>query len=491
MTKSVVIVGGGTAGWMAAHLFVRQLPEAKVTLIESDTIGIVGVGEGSTPTLKRFFDICDIPEREWMPCCNATYKVNIRFEGWSPRSGNASYSHPFISQVDTFTERAFEVNCRTRRLGLNTTTSPEKFLLNGVLAAQNKAPITPPNFPFRMEYGYHFDAYLLGQFLREKAKARGVTHIVADVEFVDSHPNGAIAGLRLNDGRVIDGDLFVDCSGFAAILMQKTLKVPFKSFGDNLFNNAAVVLATEAAETIPVETTSTALTNGWCWSIPLTNRTGNGYVFSDEFISADSAEKELRQHLNVADNVAARHLKMRVGQLEQHWAHNCLGLGLAQGFIEPLEATALHLVQVCVEMFIDKWREGQFSNQYQKDFNQLMNERFERVRDYIVAHYKLTTRDDSDYWRANQANMQFSDSLGHILDVWFKRGDLREEIQRQQLDSHFGSVSWHCLLSGYGAYPPLAAKQPGKGDLYIEKDVERLLEGCALNFPSHAKALAR
>ena len=489
--KEVVIVGGGTAGWMAANLLVKLLPSdaISVTLVESDDIGIVGVGEGSTPTLKRFFELCDIQESNWMPQCNATYKTNIRFVGWSPASGRDSYSHPFISQVDTFTERAFEVNCRTRRLGLDTETSPEKFFLNGVLANQNKAPITPPNFPFRMEYGYHFDSHLLGHFLRQTAIERGVRRIEGEVVDIHRAQNGNVEQLRLKRGEVIKGDFFVDCTGFASVLMQKTLGVAFESFSSNLFNNAAVVMPTVAREQLPVETTATALSNGWCWSIPLTNRTGNGYVYSDDFIDRDRAETELRRHLGVSDEVEARHLKMRVGQLTQHWSHNCLGLGLSQGFIEPLEATALHLVQVSIELFINKWQEGQFTHQHRDAFNTQMHTRYERVRDYIVAHYKLNTRNDSDYWRANRDNNHFSDSLGHVLETWFKRGDLREEIQRQALETHFGSSSWHCLLSGYAAYPPLAKNQPGKGDLFIEQKVSDFLSGCALNFPAHQTIL--
>lgn len=492
MTKKLVVLGGGTAGWMAANLIAKLVPQEQVsvTVIESADIGIVGVGEGSTPTLKRFFELIDVSECDWMPQCNATYKVNIRFTGWSPESGISDYSHPFISQVDTFTERAFAMNCMTRRLGLDTQTAPQKFLLAGVLAAQNKGPLTPAHFPFRMEYGYHFDSYLLGGFLKSIAIENGVTHIEGTVGEVKQHPSEDIAGLVLCNQETIEGDFFIDCTGFSSLLMQQTLNVEFDSFAENLFNNAAVVIPTAAQEHLPVETTASALSNGWAWSIPLRNRTGNGYVFSDSFLSPDAAEAELRRHLGVDEHVSARHLKMRVGQLKQHWVNNCLGLGLSQGFIEPLEATALHLVQTCIEMFIDDWKDGDYCNKNQKIFNQKTSERFERVRDYIVAHYKLNTRNDSEYWRANRNNEKLSDSLKHILNAWFTRGDLNAEIQRQQLESHFGATSWHCLLSGYGTYPPIAEKQPGTGDLYIEKDIESFLAGCALNFDSHRSNLA-
>jgi len=274
--------------------------------------------------------------------------------------------------------------------------------------------------------------------------------------------------------------------------MQKTLEVPFRSFKDNLFNDAAVVMPTPIAADIVPETVSTALSAGWCWKIPLTARYGNGYVYSTDFLNEDAAETELRRFLGMLDSdEEARHLKMRVGQLERHWERNCLALGLSQGFIEPLEATALLLVQVAIEIFIDRWPEGDFSDRHRDDYNRRIEDRFERVRDYIVAHYKLNTRDENDYWRTNRDNMQLSDSLRHILDVWYRRGDLTEEIRRQQIESHFGTLSWHCLLSGYGAYPPLADNQPKQGDLYMEQNVADFLRRCALNFDSHADNLAR
>jgi hypothetical protein len=180
---------------------------------------------------------------------------------------------------------------------------------------------------------------------------------------------------------------------------------------------------------------------------------------------------------------------MKVGSLSEHWSHNCIALGLSQGFIEPLEATALHLVQITTEIFIQQFEDGNFSNKNQAKYNKLVGERFERVRDYIVAHYKLNTRNDSEYWRENRDNPHLSDSLIQLLDVWFKREDLTAEIQRQGINSDFDEVSWHCLLSGYGAYPLLHPKQPGKGDLYQEKDIETFMRGCALNFKPHMSNL--
>lgn len=489
----LVILGGGTAGWMAANLFAKRWSnnQVKVTLVESPDVGIIGVGEGSTPSLKRFFETLDIQESEWMPRCEATYKTNIRFVGWSPNSGVPEYSHPFPSQVDTFTKRAFMVNSRTRRLGLDTHVNPESFLLNGALAQQGKAPITPDNFPFKMEYGYHFNSGLLGEFLAEVAQSQGVSYRQSHITEVVRAKNGDISALRTEQGDAIEGDFFIDCSGFAAVLMQKTLGVEFQSFKSNLFNDSAVVMPTEMTVDIPVETRSTAMKAGWCWQIPLTSRFGNGYVYSSDHISYDQAEYEFRAFLGQLDNPeACRHIKMKVGQLKQHWSHNCLGLGLSQGFIEPLEATALHLVQVAIEYFIQQFEQGEFTAKNRVNYNQFMAERFERVRDYIVAHYKMNTRNDTDYWRANRDNSNISKSLSQLLSVWFNREELSPEIARQKIDSHFDDVSWHCLLAGYGAFPPLAPNQPGQGDLYKEQNIQQFVHGCSLNFPSHKEALS-
>jgi 2-polyprenyl-6-methoxyphenol hydroxylase-like FAD-dependent oxidoreductase len=496
----IVIVGGGTAGWMAANLLAHHWRQHNVAirLIESPEIGIVGVGEGSTPTLKRFFQELDIPESAWMQRCQATYKLNIRFAGWSPQSGLASYSHPFISQLDVFSEHAFYVNCFNRRLGLAVATDPEQFLLNGYLAKQQAAPQAGANFPFRVEYGYHFDSGLLGHFLREHAQQLGVEHLPLTITAAEQHPDGRIAAVVSSDGQRISGDFFIDCSGFQSLLLQKTLGVSFKPFADNLFNNAAVVLPTATMADLPAETKATALSSGWAWQIPLLHRTGNGYVYSTDFISKDQAELELRQHLGLEnDAVVARHLMMNVGQVAEHWQHNCVAIGLSQGFIEPLEATALHLVQTTVETFIEDYQAGGFTNQYRQRFNQAINGRFEATRDYIVAHYKYNTRTDSAYWQANRENQHLSESFLQRQDVWFRMGDLGKEIERQQLQSMFGNTSWHCLLAGYGVFPALAEKQPdaatlARTDQYIAQGIGALFSGCALNFrPQRELLLAR
>ena len=247
-------------------------------------------------------------------------------------------------------------------------------------------------------------------------------------------------------------------------------------------NDAAIVLPTDMVGRPPVETVATALSNGWCWSIPLRHRVGNGYVYSRDFQSPDAAETELRRTLGVSDAVEARHLTFRVGQVARHWERNCVAIGLSQGFIEPLEATALHLVLGTVEQFIRHYREGDCTDRHRAAFNTVAAERMDGVRDYIVAHYKLNTRTDTDYWRVNAANEALSDPLLHILDRWFRRGDVAEELARQGQRSHFGTLSWHCLLAGYGAFPPVSEPQRDDMDFHAARQVGAFLDGCALNF---------
>ncbi len=482
MTPRFVILGGGTAGWITAHLLERAWPDVAITVVESPDIGTIGVGEGSTPSLKRFFEIIGAAEADWMPRCGATYKTGIRFVDWSPSAPWPDYRHPFTTQIDVHTEEAFVLNCRNRRLGHDVPVKPDDFLLNGVLAAKGLAPIAPSNFPFRIEYSYHFDAGLLGDYLRELAVARGVIHRPAKVVEVGRAGNGDIAALVTDRGEAIAGDVFIDCSGFNGLLIERTLGVPFHSFKDNLFNDAAVVLPTDMTGHPPVETVATAWSNGWCWSIPLQHRVGNGYVYARDFQSPDAAETELRRTLGVSDAVPARHLTFRVGRVARHWERNCVAVGLSQGFIEPLEATALHLVLGTVEQFIRHYREGGCTDRHRAAFNAVAAERMDGVRDYIVAHYKLTTRTDTEYWRANAANISLPDPLLHILDRWFRRGDMAEELARQGQRSHFGNLSWHCLFAGYGAFPPIAGPTRDDVDFYADRKIGDFLQGCSLNF---------
>ena len=491
--RNIVILGGGTAGWMAANLLAHHLGQAvMITMVESPEIGIVGVGEGSTPQLKAFFDTLGIAESEWMPRCNATYKTGIGFRGWSEAPGFERYFHPFPTELDGFTAPAFFVNAYARRHNADVWAHPDRFFLPAALAARRLAPLVSDSFPFGIGYGYHFDAHLVGAFLRDHAIGLGVRHLqhrVVDVAVAD----GQVRHLVAEDDVIIAGDFFIDCSGFRSVIVQGALGVPFLPFGANLFNDSAVVMPTPRDPGgTNCQTISTAMRHGWAWDIPLTSRTGNGYVYASDYCSADDAETELRAHLGLLDSaVEARHLKMRVGRVADSWAGNCLALGLAQGFIEPLEATALHIVQVTVEGFLYAWRDGDFTPKLRDEFNQMIAARYEGIRDYIVCHYRMNRRTDTDYWRDNAANQHLSDSLKAIITCWFTGGDLEKEVIQQGIAGYYPPQSWHCLLAGYGQFPDPArissdVPRPPTDMAAIDDFIAR----CALNFPSHDDALA-
>lgn len=494
MNKKILIVGGGTAAWMAANLMAARWAEQgfDITLMESPDIGIIGVGEGSTPQFKGFMDSLGIEEAEWMPRCNATYKTGISFENWSTKPGFQSYFHPFPAQPDDYTAPAFFHNSFIRRQGIDVEGHPDHFFLATHLAKHQLAPIAQNSFPFEINYGYHFDSSLLGVFLGEKARERGVKHIRATVTDLKLNESGEIDCVLTDAGERISADLYVDCTGFRSLLIQQALNVPFQSFSDNLFNDSAVVMPTPCTDTIESSTKSTALKNGWAWSIPLTSRVGNGYVYSSRFCSAQDAEAELREHLGLQDSdVEARHLKMKVGQVRQHWAKNCLAVGLSQGFIEPLEATALHLVQETVQGFIAAYEKGNFGDSQRQAFNQDVATRFERVRDYIVAHYRLNSRTDTDYWLANAQNENLSESLRSILQTWISGKNLSDELDRQDIDHYYPSISWHCLLAGYGIYPTPEQLKEGNEMAQQHKvaKLQEFIRRCALNFKSHRDQL--
>ena len=496
--KNIVILGGGTAGWMTANLLQKKWRHhgIQISVVESPDIGIIGVGEGSTPLLKEFFDSLEVSESEWMPRCNATYKNGISFIDWSTVPGYESYFHPFPCSLDFATFGFLYKYTELRRKGVDVLAHPNRFSLMAGLTERKLAPLPAENFPFHFQYGYHFDSVLIGKFLREKAKESGVSHIEATVEKVEQESDGSIKSLALNTGQILSGDFFVDCSGFASILLQKTLKVPFLSFAENLFNDSAVAIPTDIETEVPAETLSTALSNGWAWKIPLTNRFGNGYVFSSKYCSPDEAETELRSHLNILESdVEARHLKMKVGRVQETWAKNCVAVGLSQGFIEPLEATALQFVYSTIEQFSQALEEGNFSEKNRDEFNERMNANFEGVRDYIVLHYKTNSRSDSQYWIDNRENQKISNNLRAMIECWYAIEDTQAALTRLNIGNYYSQRSWTCLLAGVGVFPKqenLVSPDEEKAGKAMEdlKYVDDFIKGSSMNFKSHNKLLS-
>lgn len=481
----VVVLGGGSAGWITACLLAHEWGADRVTVIESPEIGIIGVGEGSTPQLKAFFDHLGIAEAEWMAACDATFKLGIRFTGWSERPGFESYFHPFPGPVDLHTEPGFRQNCTLARRGFRVPAHPDGWFLATRLANDGKGPHPAANFPFPPSYGYHFDAYKLGTFLRDWAVARGVTHRPSKVCEVAVAEHGDVSALVLEGGERIEAGIFVDCSGFRGAIIQQALGERFVSYADALWADRAVVLPTAPSGDFKPQTESVALSAGWRFGIPLTTRTGNGYVYSSRHISDADAEAELRAAVGAEAGAAARLLHLKVGRVERSWRGNCLAAGLAQGFVEPLEATALHIVIATALEFAQAYAAGGFTAQHRDAFNAAIAARYDGIRDYIVAHYRMNQRSGTHYWRECAANQALPDGLKGMMTAWFTQEDVAAANRALYGESPaYSAMSWHCLFAGYGTFPPEAKIVPLPPEVHPAgaEQAAALLAACAANF---------
>ncbi|MFN6935591.1 MAG: tryptophan halogenase family protein [Tsuneonella sp.] len=480
----VVVLGGGSAGWITACLLHKEWAArgGSITLVESPEIGIIGVGEGSTPQLKALWDHLGIDEAAFMEACDATYKLGIRFSGWSERPGFESYFHPFAGPTDLHTQPGYEAACALARRGFEVPVVPDDWFLSARLANARKAPHPAPNFPFGPSYGYHFDAYKLGAFLRDWAVPRGVTNLERRISEVALDANADVAALVCEDGERIEGDIFVDCSGFAGVIGQRALGGRFVPFADNLFNDRAVVMPTAHREPYRPQTDAIAMSAGWRWSIPLTTRVGNGYVYSSAYISDEDAESELRAACG--SEAEARFIGMRVGRVAESWHRNCISTGLAQGFIEPLEATALHIVIATALDFARAYESGGFTPMLRDDFNRRTAERYEGIRDYIVAHYRMSQRTDTEYWRANRENQALSDGLKSMMTAWFTQADIAKANAEAHEEPPYSAMSWQALFAGYGTLPdPEKMRLLPEGTKTDFARVDALLAACETNFP--------
>lgn len=494
--QRILVVGGGTAGWMAATLMAHSWRDrgVEITLMESPSIGIIGVGEASTPKMRHFFDRLGIPETEWMPRCNGTYKCGIRFPNWSTRKGYETYYHPFFTLGDQEFADAFFHNTQLRRKNINVHAHPNVFFVSNLLAEQSKAPLADPSIGYVTEYAYHFDSHLVGALLKERAVAWGVRHLSDTLTSVNRHENGDIASVEAEQNGRIEADIFVDCTGFAGLLIGRELEVPFYSDRELLFNDRAVVMRSpypDGLETLPSEVYSGALKHGWLWKIPLANCMSYGYVYGSDFCSADDAEAELREFVGLSDpSFEARHLKIRVGRRDHSWDRNCLAVGLAQGFIEPLESTGLFITQETIETFIEQFEAGGFSDRYRDKVNTRVNHIFDGVRDYIFAHYKVNDRHDSEYWIANRENKKGNDLLAtEFIRVWDKGGDFIGALNAHKGKLVYSHTSWVALLAGVGRYPRHPKKPKPKtrsADLDV---VRRNCAALAAHFPDHRSVI--
>ncbi len=486
---------------MAANLLARKWQDlpVKISLVESREIATIGVGEGSTPYLKSLFRTLDIPESEWMPACDATYKCGIRFPGWSAVEGYTSYYHPFFSPLDRETGAEFFSQADQRRCGKPAEALPDDFFHAPYLSQAGMAPIPRRPLPFELDYAYHFDAGLLGKFLKARALKAGVEYYEATVEKVGlserAHGEMVIETLKTVNGECLSADFFIDCTGFRSGLLSELPNYEFVSYEETLLNNAAVALQMpgEGHGLLKSETISEALTNGWMWNIPLQSRTGFGYVYSDAYISPEAAEQELRARTGAPDDIPCRHLKMRVGRVEQHWSANCLGVGLSQGFIEPLEATALMLVQFTIEQFaqsFDPVNPGAGAGSKSIAFNQKINAMFGGVLDYVAGHYLLNTRNDTDYWRAAREGIVVPERLQQLLACWDRGEDFPGHLKLAEADRVYSHASWYCLLAGMGRFPEVSTGNKAESKKLL-CDVRSFCGGNVARFESHRDYLKR
>lgn len=484
----VVVLGGGTAGWMTAASLAKLLPDrVSVDLIESEDIGIIGVGEATLPHIRGFVERLGIREAEFMKATHATYKLGIDFRDFG-RIGE-SYIHPFGSFGEELAGVGFhhywlELQRREQAAPLG----EYSLCVSAARANRFQPPSQDMTLASTYGYAYQFDATLFGPFMRDFGQSLGVARhegLVTNVE--RDGDTGDVTALVLKDGRRIEGDLFVDCSGFRSLIAQQKLDVKFLPFASNLFNDRAVVMPTPHDCEPKPQTDSIAMRAGWRWRIPLITRVGNGYVYSSAHISDAEAEAELREALGQPE-AEARFLTMKVGRVEETWRGNCLAAGLAQGFIEPLEATALHIVIATALEFAQAYEAGGFTPQHRDAFNASIAARYEGIRDYIVAHYRLGQRSNSGYWRANATNDALSDGLKAMMSAWFRHEDMsRANDAAYAGKRYYANASWHCLFAGYGTFPPPEKMQPvppGVGVADIE-GTRGMIEACRANFASY------
>ena len=479
----VVIVGGGTAGWMAASALARFLPGvADVRLIESEEIGIVGVGEATLPHLRAFLQRLGIPEAEMMRATNATYKLGIDFRDFG-KIGDR-YIHPFGAYgVDLAGVGFHHYWLRSHTEG--SARPIEEYSLPIVAARANRFALPPADGDFlSTSYGwaYQFDATKLAPMLRGYSEARGVTRTEGRVTGVERDgESGDVTQLVLESGERVAGDLFIDCSGFRALLIGGAMDAAWEDWSHWLpCDRAAALPATAPAGPIEPYTRATAMGAGWRWRIPLQHRVGNGYVFSSSFLSEDAACDAILSAVEGTPLADPRILRFRAGRRRESWVGNVVSIGLASGFLEPLESTSIHLAQMAVMRLIELFPERQIDPADRAAFNATVDYEYDRVRDFLILHYNATTRDDSDFWN-HVRTMQLPDSLAGKLELWRESG--RIEHYGEGL---FLEPSWVAVYLGQGMMP---GRHDPRADNPAPAALKRALDDIAETIRSRVAAM--
>ncbi len=487
--RSVVILGGGSSGWMTAAALAKSIErDCEITLIESEEIGTIGVGEATIPPIKQFNQMLGLDENEFIRSTRGSFKLGIRFVNWG-QQGHA-YFHPFgtygrpfdLVQIQHYWQRA-QAQGQAQPL--------DEYCMAWAAAKAGRFDRPSPDLRHVLstyEYAYHFDAGLYARCLRDYAQARRVRRVEGKVASVQQDPtSGFVQSLTMENGQVIAGQLFIDCSGFRALLIEGTLHTGYDDWTHWLPCDRAQAVPCETGSFNPY-TLSTAHTAGWQWRIPLQHRTGNGHVYSSAFMGDDQAAQILLDNLDGKPLAEPRPIRFTTGRRKRCWNKNVIAIGLSSGFLEPLESTSLHLVQAGISKLLAYFPDLDFDPLVSREFNRVATAEVERIRDFIILHYHLTRRDDSPMWRYC-ANMSIPDTLQYKIDHFKHFGRLIPG----EMDL-FGNASWLAVHIGQMNFPerrdPLLDYRTMDGAQYLEK-LRATMASAAQGLPAHRAYIDR
>lgn len=490
--RRIAIVGGGTAGWMAAATlghFLKPLGTS-VELIESEEIGTIGVGEATIPPIINFIRSLGMDEDEVIRASQATFKLGIEFRDWT-RLGH-SYVHPFgQTGYDVEGVPFFAWWLRARQAGRAGRLEDYSLMAQALAKGRFMCPGQGPASPLSgITYALHFDAALFAAHLRRFAEARGVSRIEGKVSHVERDPErGHIGRLRLENGETVVADLYIDCSGFRGLLIEGALKTGYDDWTRWLPCDRAVAVPSRDADGLSSHTVAVAREAGWQWRIPLRHRTGNGHVYCSGFLSDDDATQALLDRLPGAALKAPLHLKFVTGRRRQAWNRNCIALGLASGFLEPLESTGIHLVHRGLALLLSLFPNRDFEPADVARYNRVMASEHERIRDFLMLHYVMTERDDTPFWR-HCRNLPLPDSLRERLELFQGYGRVVQDDNEL-----FPVQSWQYVMIGQGVVPrgyePMADRiDPAHAEKLLD-ELRTVVGRCAEYMPPHEAFIDR